>query len=121
MIFKTINQLEYAIIFLFSGILIGLFNLIFSLFTSKKPVKLFEKITKNTIFYAIFAVFFEILIFFYNFGKFSITLLISYFVGFLWSKFLTRNLVVILKKKCYNALHNKIKRKALENEESKKN
>lgn len=54
------------------------------------------------LFYAFFSIFFAILLNFFNLGKFSITLLFSYFLGFEIVVSLLQKLVVIFEKAWYN-------------------
>ena len=107
MIFSTQNQLDCFLIFLFCGIIFGLFLLIFNILFFRKNTKILIKNITNCIFSAIFLILFAILLNFFNFGKFSISLLLSFFLGYLWFIWLSSNLVVFLKNKCYNVFKSK--------------
>ncbi len=109
MIFETTHQLNIFLIFIFFGIIIGLFSIIYFSFFAINFAKKIKKIILNCVFYSIFSVFFANLLFFYNFGTFSPTLLLSYIGSYLSVKFLTRKSVVLLEKKWYTTL-NKLKR-----------
>lgn len=105
MIYETQNQINNILIFIFCGILFGIFSIIyFSLFLKNYQKKLI-KIIFDTIFYAFFTIFFVFLINFFNLGCFSFVLLLTFTCGFLWSKSLTQNLVVILEKRWYTIVN----------------
>lgn len=107
MIFSTLNQLNCFILFLFCGIILGIFYLIFSILFLKKHQKIFQKIIFEGIFYTFFSIFYVFLINFFNFGKISYVLIIGYILGFLWIKKVLQNLVVFLTNKWYNYLNAK--------------
>ena len=102
MIFSTINQLNCFILFLFFGIIFGIIYLIFSVLFLKKYQKIFQKIIFEGIFYTFFSIFYVFLINFYNFGKFSLVLIFGCVLGFLWIKFMLKNLVVFFENLWYN-------------------
>lgn len=85
MIFSTQNQINYFAIFLLFGLLIGLFFKLFNLLFLIKFKKIFQKNIFFSVFYSFFCVFFAFLLIFFNFGKFSFTLFLSYLLGFLWA------------------------------------
>ena len=124
MIFQTQNQIYCIFIFLFFGFISALIyyftNLIFL-------IKFQKNLIKNiffAIFYCFFSVFFIILINFFNFGNFNLTLLATYIIGFIWIKTLLSKTLVIFENKWYNKIirikNNKL-RKQKENELTKKN
>ena len=102
MIFQTQNQIYCFFIFIFFGIILGLISILFFSFTLIKFQKNLIKTIFLTIFYSIFAIFFVILLNFFNFGKFNIVPLFAYIIGFLWIKQLLKNLLVIFQNKWYN-------------------
>lgn len=111
MIFSTFNQLNCVLIFLFFGILISFISLILEIIFLRKYQKNFIKIIFDSIFYTFFGIFFIILLFFFNFGKFSITLILTYCLSIFISKHSCLNLVEKLSNKWYNFLKSKFKRK----------
>ena len=124
MIFQTLNQTNIFFIFMFFGAIFGLFALFcFSFFLINFKKKIKKNIIK-AVFYSIFSGFFVILLFFFNFGKFSLTLLFAFICGYIWIKHLTRNLLVILQNKWYNILNKTFtyhkEGKFLKNEQSEK-
>lgn len=107
MIFSTLNQLNCFILFLFCGIILGIFYLIFSILFLKKYQKIFQKIIFEGIFCTFVSIFYVFLINFFNFGKISYVLIIGYILGFLWIKKVLQNLVVFLTNKWYNYINSK--------------
>lgn len=120
MIFQTQLQLNNLFIFVFFGILTAFIYSVLKIINIIKIQKKLIKNINNLIFYAFFIIFFVFLINFFNFGKFSLTLLALYFFGFISIKKHTTNLVVILKKMCYNII-NKLFKKGNANEINRKN
>ena len=125
MIFQTQNQLNCFLIFIFFGIILGIIFNFYNLIFLKNYQKKLTILILNTIFYAFFYIFFVILINFLNFGHFSTTLFFSYILGFITSKRLSFNLVVIFEKKWYTIIKllfkkQQNKRKPNSNEQSKK-
>ena len=108
MIFSTLNQLNCFLLFIFFGLIFVFFYNFASILFLKKYQKIFQKIIFDSVFFSFFSIFYVFLINFYNFGIFSITLILGYLFGFLWLKNLSKNLVVFLQEKWYNSL---IKRK----------
>ncbi len=106
MIFSTQNQLTSIIIFIFFGIVVGIISILYFIFFVNNFQKKLIKLINLTIFYAFFNIFFIILLNFFNFGIFSITLLLSYILGFCWIKKLLHKSVVILEKKWYTKINN---------------
>ena len=104
MIFQTQTQVNFVFIFIFFGFIIGMISTIyFMIFInnfSKKPAK----ILINCIFYSFFAIFFIFLINFYNYGKLSFVLFLSYILGYLIIKNTFKKTVVILERKWYNTI-----------------
>ena len=118
MIYLTTNQLNCFLIFLCAGFLISfIYNLISIIFCLNFG-KILKKIIINSVFYSIFAIIFVFLINFFNFGKFSISLLAGLILGFLWLNKLVNILVVFLQNKWYTILNYK-KRKVKPKHESK--
>lgn len=105
MIFSTFNQLDCFLIFLFYGIISGLISNLFSAFFLIKQSKKYKKIIFDAFFCSFHAIKFNFLINFYNLGKFSIVLAISYLVGILWIELTSKNLVVFLSNKWYNYIN----------------
>ena len=101
MIFNTLSQLNLLIIFLFFGLICGFISIIYFAITLKNHNKNLINIILNCIFYAFLSVFYAFLINFFNFGIFSLTLVLTFSIGFVWSKKLLNKLLVILEKKCY--------------------
>ncbi len=118
MIFKSINQLNHLLIFFIAGIFVGVIHFIYSVVFLKNYGKLYKNIAIFTIFYIFFIVFFEILLFLINFGKFAITLFTSYCSGFFLLKILTQNLLVIFETKWYNVINKIFKRPKIKDEQS---
>ena len=124
MIFQTQNQTHCFFIFLFFGIIC---SIIYFVFNFVFLIKFQKKLIKNiffTIFYCFFSVFFVFLINFFNFGKFNLTLILPYIIGFIWLKILLKKLLVIFQNKWYNTINTifkKINRKQKQNELTKKN
>ena len=112
MIFQTQNQLNCMLIFIFAGTFIAFISTFFLFNFRKKIIKMLI----YCVFYSFFCVFFIFLLNFYNFGKFSLTLLFSYLIGFIWMKFITRKLVVIFQNKCYNLFKRFNKKRNLQKE-----
>lgn len=110
MIFSTQNQINCFIIFLFCGILIGLFFKLINLLFLIKFKKIFQKNIFFGVFYLFFCVFFIFLLIFFNFGKFSFTLLSSYLFGFWWTLKLVKKSFDVFENLWYNTI-NKIKTK----------
>ena len=108
MIFSTLNQLNCFLLFIFFGLIFGFFYNLAGILFLKKYQKIFQKIIFDSVFFGFFSIFYVFLINFYNFGIFSITLILGYLIGFLWIKNLGKNLVVFLQEKWYTFL---IKRK----------
>lgn len=125
MIFQTQNQLNSVLIFIFFGIVLGLvfslINLIFLIKYLKNPIKTIL----NTIFYSFFGIFFAILLIFYNFGNFSLTLLTFFLIAFFISSKHTSKSLVFIEKRWYNKFRQisnqfQRKRKTKSNEQRKK-
>lgn len=104
MIFSTQNQLYILLIFLLGGIISGICSSFFSIIFLKKYQKNLVKSVFLSVFYLFFCVFFIFLLNFFNFGNFSLILVLSYLIGFLSTKNLTKNLVVILQDLWYNKI-----------------
>lgn len=109
MIFTSLNQLNIIFIFIFCGILIGFISsFVFIIFLKKHQKKLI-KIIFDSIFYAFLSFFYVVLLNFLNFGKFSVSLLLSFIAGYKWSTTLLNKSVVFFERKCYNKFNNKMK------------
>ena len=105
MIFSTQSQLNCVLIFVFAGMLIGILaNIIFAIFL-KNYQKYAIKLTFSTIFYAFFSVFYIFILNIFNYGNFSIVLLLSYLAGFQFTNWQLKKLVVIFEKAWYNKLN----------------
>lgn len=102
MIFSSTNQVNILFIFCSAGIASAIFFAAFSIIFLKNYLKKIKKTLFFALFYAFYYVFFIILINFFNFGKFSLSLLISYILSFKLVELLLRNLVVIFEKRWYN-------------------
>ena len=120
MIFSTLNQLNCMLIFLVLGfacaIIFDIFIIIFQIKKSQKKLKIIKKIIFESIFFAIFAIFFDIFLNFFNFGKFSITLFLSFVAGFLWFKNTSKKSVEFLQNKCYTIFKFKTRKSVTQNE-----
>jgi len=105
MIFYSFNQLNNVLIFIFLGIVVSIIktiiNLLFLLNFSKK----IKNIAINCIFYMFFTCFFVILLNIFNFGFLNITLFLSYLIGYIWFKSVTKNLVAFYQKKWYTNIN----------------
>ncbi len=110
MIFSTFNQLNCFLLFLFFGIVFGFIIQILFLVVLKKYQKNYLKIIFDGIFYSIFAIVYVILLNFYNFGEFSISLIFAYIIGFLWIKYVTKKIFAILENKWYTICKSKQKK-----------
>ena len=111
MIFSTFNQFTCFLIFLYFGIITSVLSQLFFMLFLKNYQK---NVLKNVIFainYAIFLIFFVILLNIFNFGQFSIVLILAYLFGYFWIKKLSNNLVVFLEKKWYNVCTKSRKKK----------
>lgn len=104
MIFSTQPQLNCVLIFIFFGIITGLILSILSIIFLKSHQKKLLKLIFLTSFYAFFSVLFVFLLNFFNFGKFSIVLLLAYLCGFKAINFQLDKLVVIFEKSWYNKI-----------------
>ena len=104
MIFYSFNQLNNFLIFLFLGIIFAFINTTLEIIFTLKHQKKLKNIVFYSIFYIFFAIFFIFLLNFFNFGLFSITLLLSIILGFVWFKFVSKNLVVFLQNKWYTII-----------------
>ena len=122
MIFQTQHQFNCLIIFLFAGLIFGVIFTIFFCLINLKNQKKLTKIIFDSVFYLIFGVFFIFFINFFNFGKFSLTLLFAYIIGFKWIKILIQKSVVIFFDKCYTKIKSRkhLKETIKQNEYSKK-
>ncbi len=110
MIFSTQNQFNCFLIFIFFGIILGVLFSIQNILFLRKNEKFIKKIILDCIFYMFFSIFFIILINFFNFGKFSLTLLLAFILGFETSKRLLLKTVVFLQNKWYNVVNKFFKR-----------
>lgn len=110
MIFSSFNQLNNILIFIFLGIILGLIYCLIEIIFLLNLQKKLKNITINSVFYIFFALFFVFLINIFNFGIFSISLLLALILGFIWIKTLCKKLVVFLKNKWYNIFKTKRKR-----------
>ena len=102
MIFQTQNHLNSFLIFVFSGIIFGFIFLICNLIFLLKFKKNIQKNIIISTFYLMFFIFFTFLINFFNFGNFSLLLLFTYILSFIWTKSTFNKSVVILEKRWYN-------------------
>ena len=116
MIFSTLNQLNCVFVFLFFGLICGIFFIFFSIVFLLKYQKKYQKNIFFCIFSAIFIIFFAILQNIFNLGKFSLTLFCAYLIAFIWTNKLFKNLVVFLQNKWYTTVNKifKLKRKTNE-------
>ena len=105
MIFSTLNQFNCFLLFLFFGVLFGFLYQAFSVLFLKKYQKIFQKIIFEGIFYTFFAIFYVFFINFYNFGEFSLSLILAMILGYLWIIMLSKKLVAFLQNKWYNAIN----------------
>lgn len=102
MIFSTYHQLNSLLIFLFCGLFAGLILSLLNIIFLKNYQKKLIKTIFNTVFYTFFCAFFIILLNFFNFGKFSLSLFSIFCFGKFWIQSLSKNLVVILENSWYN-------------------
>ncbi len=107
MIFSTQNQLNCLLIFVLGGIILGFISNVFSVLFAINFQKKYIKSLFLSIFYAFLSIFFVFLINFFNFGKFSLTLLIFFLLAYLWAKTLFKKTLVILERKWYNVCKQK--------------
>ena len=108
MIFSSANQLNCLFLFITIGIFAELFANIFFIVFLKNYQKNVIKIIFDSIFYTFFSILFIFSIIYFNFGEFSITLLLSYILGIFWIKILTHKLVVFFECKWYNHIKKKL-------------
>ena len=101
MIFQTQNQLNCFLIFVFAGVIIGIFSQFYFLFFLINFKKNITKTIFLTLFYIVFCLFFIFLLFFLNFGKFSLVLFLGFILGFGWIKNTFKKSFVILEKRWY--------------------
>lgn len=120
MIFKTNLQLNCFLIFLFFGIIIGFISNCYDLIFLKNYQKKLKKIVFDCIFYVFFSIFYVFLINYFNFGHYSIALILSYIFGFWIAKTLLRKTVVILQSKWYNKINILIKSKKIKKQRKTK-
>lgn len=111
MIFSTISQLNCVLIFCFFGIVCSIVLTSFSILFVLNFHKNFIKTLINMVIYIIFSIFFVILLNFFNFGNFSLTLFIVYSLSFITFKILSRKSVVFLQTLWYNKIKKIFKRK----------
>ena len=104
MIFQTENQINIFLIFLFLGIILEIFFSIIKIVFLIKFKKNFKKNILNCLFFSIFSLIFVVFLIFFNFGIFKISILIAYILGFCWSNFVCKNLVVFFENKWYNTI-----------------
>jgi len=104
MIFSTNHQVNCFLIFVFLGIIFSIFYNCINILFFKNFTKNYKKIIKNSVFYSIFSIFFVILLNFFNFGLFSISLLLATFAGYVWTNLTIKKLVVFLQTLWYNKL-----------------
>ena len=104
MIFSTFNQLNCFLVFLFFGFLSGLFFNFISVLFLKNYQKKYIKPIFDTIFYTILTIFYVFLTIYFNFGEFSFALILSFLVGFVWVKNITKKMFVLFENKWYNIL-----------------
>lgn len=113
------------LLFLFSGIILGLISQMFFTLTLKKYQKIYLKIIFDAIFYTFFSIIFCFLINFFNFGQYSFALILAYVLGYIWIKNIDKNLIVFLETKWYNItskiiIHLKLKHKEKHGRKQKK-
>lgn len=112
MIFSSFNQVNCFLVFLFFGIILGLIDCIISVIFLKKYQKKFIIPIFDAVFYTFFSILFVFLLNIYNFGEFSIVLVLAYILGFYWIKKQLKNLVAFLSLKWYNVVNKiRVKRK----------
>lgn len=112
MIFSSFNHVNCFLVFLFFGIILGFIDSLISIIFLKKYQKKFVIPIFDVIFYTIFTLLFVFLLNFYNFGEFSLTIVLAYILGFYWIKKELKNLVAFLQGKWYNVFSKiRIKRK----------
>lgn len=104
MIFITFNQVNNIFIFIFLGIIFGIIKNILRIIFLLKFYKKIKNTVINTIFYSFFACFFVFFINIFNFGSFSITLILAYILGLCWCEFVCKKIVVFCENKWYNVL-----------------
>jgi len=112
MIFSTTHQFNCLFVFLFFGIILGIISIIFFGLFLKKFQKKFIIYTLDGVFYTFFSIFFVILLNIFNFGKFSISLILVYLIGYIWINKACKNLVVFLENKWYNIIKHESKHKS---------
>lgn len=107
MIFSTFNQLNCFLIFIFLGIICAVVFDLFSIIFLKKYQKNFLKLLFDTIIYGFFSVIFIIFENIFNFGIFSLSLVLAFLIGFIFTCHLNIKLVVFLEDKWYNVINKK--------------
>lgn len=109
MIFSTLNQVNCFLIFLFFGFICNFVINILSIIFLKK----FKKLTINCVFDCIFTIFLCIFLIFllinFNFGKFSIVLIITFLFGYCTTQFVFKKTFVFLENKWYNTINKFLK------------
>ncbi len=106
MIFSTQSQLNCLLIFLFCGFICGIILSVLNIIFLKNYQKKLIKTLFDSVFCVFFCIFFIILLNFFNFGKFSIVLFLSFYLGKFWIQTLNKNLVVIFENSWYNKIKN---------------
>ena len=113
MIFSTINQANCFLCFIFFGIICALISKIFFVLFLKNFKKLPIKLLFECIFYTISALFFDFLLVYLNFGRFSISLLLAFVGGCLWFNLISKNLVVFFETKWYTLVNKMIQQRKM--------
>ena len=108
MIFSTNHQLNCFLILIFFGLIIGFIYSILIIMFLKNYQKKFIKLIFFSIFFTFLNIFFVFLINFFNYGKFSTTLLLGYVGGFILIKTLLNKSVVILENMWYNTIKKRV-------------
>ncbi len=105
MIFSSFNHVNCFLVFLFFGIILGFIDNIISIVFLKNYQKKFVIPIFDTVFYTFFSILFVILLNIFNFGEFSLVLVLAYVLGFYWIKKQLKNLVAFLQTKWYNVIN----------------
>ena len=105
MIFSSFNHVNCFLVFLFFGIILGFIDSLISIIFLKNYQKKFIIPIFDTVFYTLFLIIFVILLNIFNFGEFSLVLVLAYVLGFYWIKKQLKNLVAFLQTKWYNVIN----------------
>lgn len=102
MIFSTFNQINVFLIFLFNGIVFSIIFNLFSVFFLKFHQKTIQKCIFECIFYSFFGILFIFSINYFNFGEYSLILILAQIMAHVWTSKTINKSIVKLENKWYN-------------------